>query len=823
MSTVSPESALEGLTPEQSERVPVETRVDEVCRDLFELKQFAQRIVSLLPRVTLEVVAKKTQGAFSVKEIAHWRNALAAIQLPFRFDTGSPQAELYALAKNVEESELNEAGPESSVNIKTAKITQLPHSSTSIRLVATSLPSQSWSPAAALDSKTIPQLGHCLSVTGATTSTKKIAPTGTQEVFYANPLSSSVMARNLRSSTKKLTMGNSPSKNVVAISSTGVQAKVVAVIDNRERSSALNDPMKRFAVKETTSLPNIISEDSVKTSTSKTSDESKRMIDDEGDAVCSSQASFAVAVNTSATSKSTKSFDTNKMDLDKDCQELILPEVVDSTTAGTRGTEVILEVSEDSSNDSSSNAKNTLKVNQSTNVNNVPVENSEATSAIDSEKNPQEKPLSRLEPFVGNPFTSTFPMLEYDLPIVEISPILRKYLLQFRVEPVEYIWWRKQRGDSIEWLTQPREVLDKADEFLTFITNLLEQISCPDKSAILSVAKAYGVQAHSLERWIHYRKLFNQDRTALKFSLFGESSLRKCTIEDRSILQLEKISRFKPPPKRRRVSFRVGRMQCSDQEVVERVMSFYMLSPAILDQLPLPENISVQESPEFLHLLPIEKLLYDLESIIINKCEVSQFQEMFPADAGRVCFGPALINRSGRLRSLYQLPLGDAVAAAVEDNSRLRSKEVTLPAYFDTAYDGAQPVVPVDATCALVNAIHTGSTNRDRQRVKTRAKIMDVLKKYGAVDFSDEVACDEEQEVTGLRQEFVVPFISRQETDAGDVESDEYYVYQEAEEQYYNEATPSVNVHASSNDDHSAADNEMYEIRVKQEPTENDE
>lgn len=81
---------------------------------------------------------------------------------------------------------------------------------------------------------------------------------------------------------------------------------------------------------------------------------------------------------------------------------------------------------------------------------------------------------------------------------------------------------------------------------------------------------------------------------------------------------------------------------------------------------------------------------------------------MFPADAGRVCFGPALINRSGRLRSLYQLPLGDAVAAAVEDNSRLRSKEVTLPAYFDTAYDGAQPVVPVDATCALVNAIHTG-------------------------------------------------------------------------------------------------------------------
>lgn len=66
-------------------QVPVETRVDEVCRDLFELKQFAQRIVSLLPRVTLEVVAKKTQGAFSVKEIAHWRNALAAIQLPFRF------------------------------------------------------------------------------------------------------------------------------------------------------------------------------------------------------------------------------------------------------------------------------------------------------------------------------------------------------------------------------------------------------------------------------------------------------------------------------------------------------------------------------------------------------------------------------------------------------------------------------------------------------------------------------------------------------------------------------------------------------------------
>lgn len=50
---------------------------------------------------------------------------------------------------------------------------------------------------------------------------------------------------------------------------------------------------------------------------------------------------------------------------------------------------------------------------------------------------------------------------------LQISPILRKYLLQFRVEPVEYIWWRKQRGDSIEWLTQPREVLDKADEFLS--------------------------------------------------------------------------------------------------------------------------------------------------------------------------------------------------------------------------------------------------------------------------------------------------------------------------------------------------------------------
>lgn len=91
------------------------------------------------------------------------------------------------------------------------------------------------------------------------------------------------------------------------------------------------------------------------------------------------------------------------------------------------------------------------------------------------------------------------------------------------------------------------------------------------------------------------------------------------------------------PPKRRRVSFRVGRMQCSDQEVVERVMSFYMLSPAILDQLPLPENISVQESPEFLHLLPIEKLLYDLESIIINKCEVSILPKLFASSTSDIC------------------------------------------------------------------------------------------------------------------------------------------------------------------------------------------
>lgn len=66
-------------------KVPVETKIDEVCRDLFELKQFAQRIVSLLSKVSLEVVAKKTQGAFKVEEIAHWRDSIAAIKLPFRF------------------------------------------------------------------------------------------------------------------------------------------------------------------------------------------------------------------------------------------------------------------------------------------------------------------------------------------------------------------------------------------------------------------------------------------------------------------------------------------------------------------------------------------------------------------------------------------------------------------------------------------------------------------------------------------------------------------------------------------------------------------
>lgn len=67
-----------------------------------------------------------------------------------------------------------------------------------------------------------------------------------------------------------------------------------------------------------------------------------------------------------------------------------------------------------------------------------------------------------------------------------------------------------------------------------------------DKAAIPSVARIYGVQAHSLEKWLHYRELFNQDKTALKLSIFGENALRKIALEDRSILQLEKNSRFKP-------------------------------------------------------------------------------------------------------------------------------------------------------------------------------------------------------------------------------------------------------------------------------------
>lgn len=72
------------------------------------------------------------------------------------------------------------------------------------------------------------------------------------------------------------------------------------------------------------------------------------------------------------------------------------------------------------------------------------------------------------------------------------------------------------------------------------------------------------------------------------------------------------------------------------------------------------------------------------------------------------------------------------MSTVTSDNSRLRSKELQLPAYFDTSYDGIQPIVPVGVPCSLVNATHTGSTWRDRQRTKTREKVEELLKKYGS-------------------------------------------------------------------------------------------
>ncbi|OQR74453.1 hypothetical protein BIW11_09060, partial [Tropilaelaps mercedesae] len=356
-----------------------------------------------------------------------------------------------------------------------------------------------------------------------------------------------------------------------------------------------------------------------------------------------------------------------------------------------------------------------------------------------------------------------------------------------------------------------------------FVSNLLDQIPRNDKAAIPSISKIYGVKAHSLEKWIHYRDLFSQDKTALKFSLFGESALRRVALEDRCLLQLEKNSMFKPPAKRRRIQYRAVRSNnLPDHEMVERVMSFYMLSPAVLDCLPLRENVQVLESAEFAHRPPVEKLLYDLESIIINKCEVCQFQDMFPGDAARVCFGPALMNRSGRLRALYQLPLRDVLAAATEDNSHLRSKAIILPAYFDTAYDGAQPIVPARAACALVNSVHAGSTNRDRQRAKTMAKIIELLKHYGATDPPDEMrGCEQETGEGKVSDEAAATYIGAERRHSSEGES--YFVYEQRSDAQHPDAgsaDPSVPSSSSSREGEFAEP--VYEIHVKEEVMDDD-
>ncbi|OQR73154.1 hypothetical protein BIW11_09918, partial [Tropilaelaps mercedesae] len=455
-------------------KVPVETKVDEVCRDLFELKQFAQRIVSLLPKVTLEVVAKKIQGAFTVKEIAHWRNAIVAIQLPFRFDVGTPQRELNALASYrsadtpgdqdaddcilVDETKVGDkrekTAPATSPKTLTAPLgTPATESRPPATSSALSPASASDSAATAFDSSVgfvSTEVEHCMTVGRSKDPVKvSISPVPT-------------VRKSLRQRTRtRAAAAAAVSRRragAAARPSCSTKCKIVDIIEDEPTSTPTS---KRATLDE--AAVNVESSEPATTTSDKAISPSRSYdtvlvgVSDEGSVVKTS------SVNEPAISGAADDCRTNGVNSRRNEQTGSPAQIHASQIGG--GAEP------KGSGTSALDNSNPTRLPE-----NAPAREADVTAEGNGvEPKPYEErtalaeeATSRVEPFLsGNTFKSTFPVEQYDLPVIEVPPTLKRYLLRFRVEPAEFFWWLKQRGESVDISTRfPNEIFPKADQFL---------------------------------------------------------------------------------------------------------------------------------------------------------------------------------------------------------------------------------------------------------------------------------------------------------------------------------------------------------------------